>query len=131
MIAPAAFLAKIKHVALRTPGKKILKGGGEKGTSKTCTFCYTWNQDLVGKTLNCKRCHRKIDREVNAALNNLKELLNELFNSDGTPRVQQQQQQQQQQQGGGGEEEGEEEVEEGEGEGEEEDVEELDRAFAR
>jgi len=134
MIAPAAFLAKIKHVALRTPGKKILKGGGEKGTSKTCTFCHTWNQDLgMGKTLECRGCHRKIDRDVNAALNNLKELLNELFNSDGTPRVQQQQQQQQQQQGGGGggggggEEEGE---GEGEEEEEEEEVEELGRAFA-
>jgi len=46
ILAQAEFAEVLKHVARRTPGKKYITGGGEKGTSKTCCYCYMFNPKL-------------------------------------------------------------------------------------
>jgi len=79
----------IEHVARRTQGKKVVKGGGERGTSKTCTLCGAWNQALgMKKWFVCSRCGLQIHRDINGAINNLKEVLNLLFELDGSIRQQ-------------------------------------------
>ena len=88
-VAPSTFHAMIEHVARRTQGKKVVKGGGERGTSKTCTLCGAWNQALgMKKWFVCSRCGLQIHRDINGAINNLKEVLNLLFELDGSIRQQ-------------------------------------------
>ena len=116
MLAPGYFVEKIKHVARRTSGKKVVKGGGERGTSKTCTMCGNWNADLGGsKDFICPQsgCKCQIDRDVNGAVNNLKETLPKVLKPDGTVKPQNEEEEE--------EEEDEEEEDEEEDEDEDED----------
>jgi len=87
-LSPGYFVEVLKHVARRTPGKKVIFGCGEQWTSRTCTRCGEVNNDLgLSKTLECQKCDLHIDRDVNGALNNLKEVLNKLFEANGEFKV--------------------------------------------
>ena len=87
-LSPGYFVEVLKHVARRTPGKKVIFGCGEQWTSRTCTGCGKVNNDLgLSKELKCQKCGLCIDRDVNGALNNLKEVLNKLFEANGELKV--------------------------------------------
>jgi len=74
ILAQAEFAEVLKHVARRTPGKKYITGGGEKGTTKTCCYCYKWNPklDVSDKEYRCKNegCKKVYPRDPGAAKNN-------------------------------------------------------------
>jgi len=72
ILAQAEFAEVLKHVARRTPGKKYITGGGEKGTSKTCCYCYKWNPKLDVSDKECKNedCKKVYPRDPGAAKNN-------------------------------------------------------------
>ena len=83
-LSPGYFVEVIKHVARRTPGKKVIFGCGEQWTSRTCTRCGKVNNELsLSKSFDCRECKFRIDRDVNGALNNLKEVLHKLFKPNG------------------------------------------------
>jgi transposase len=87
-LSPGYFVEVLKHVARRTPGKKVIFGCGEQWTSRTCTGCGKVNNNLgLSKELECQKCGLCIDRDVNGALNNLKEVLNKLFEANGELKV--------------------------------------------
>ena len=64
----------LKHVARRTPGRKCITGAGEKGTNKTCCYCYMYNPKLEvsDKMYRCKieRCKKVYPRDPGRAKNN-------------------------------------------------------------
>ncbi len=73
ILAQASFAEVLKHIARRTPGKKYISGAGERGTSKTCCYCYKWKPNLGwAKTYRCSNTHcRKVyDRDAGGAKNN-------------------------------------------------------------
>jgi len=66
----------LKHIARRTPGKKYISGAGERGTSKTCCYCYKWKAKLGwAKVYRCSnaRCRKVFDRDAGSAKNNTME----------------------------------------------------------
>ena len=61
ILAQGYFAETLKHVIRRTPGKKYITGGGERGTSKTCCYRWKWNpklkvKDKMFKCANTKQC---------------------------------------------------------------------------
>ena len=74
ILAQAEFAEVLKWVARRTPGKKYITGGGEKGTSKTCCYCYMFNPKLEvsDKMYRCKNeeCKKVYPRDPGGAKNN-------------------------------------------------------------
>ena len=100
-IAPGYFADRLEHVACRTPGKKIVYGCGEQWTSKTCTWCGKVNKTLgMSKSLVCSYCGLTINRDVNGACNNFKEVIPKILlpNGERRPPPEQQQQQNQEEQ---------------------------------
>jgi len=74
ILAQAEFAEVLKWVARRTPGKKYITGAGEKGTSKTCCYCYMYKPKLEvsDKMYRCKneRCKKVYPRDPGGAKNN-------------------------------------------------------------
>ena len=73
ILAQASFAEVLKHIARRTPGKKYISGAGERGTSKTCCYCYKWKAKLGwAKEYRCSnaRCRKVYDRDAGGAKNN-------------------------------------------------------------
>ena len=66
-LAQGYFAETLKHVVRRTPGKKYITGGGERGSSKTCLYCAKWkpNLNVASKTYKCKnpKCMKKYRRD--------------------------------------------------------------------
>ena len=82
VVAPGMFTEKMIWQVRKRAGKKYVTGGGEKGTSKTCTNCGWWKPGLGGaKTYNCdnRRCHFRGNRDVVGARNNLLEKLQQIW----------------------------------------------------
>jgi len=76
ILAQASFAEVLKHIARRTPGKKYISGAGERGTSKTCCYCYKWKAKLGwAKVYRCSnaRCRKVFDRDAGSAKNNTME----------------------------------------------------------
>jgi len=76
ILAQASFAEVLKHIARRTPGKKYISGAGERGTSKTCCYCYKWKPKLGwAKEYRCSnaRCRKVYDRDAGSAKNNTME----------------------------------------------------------
>ncbi|CAL6340024.1 unnamed protein product [Bathycoccus prasinos] len=73
ILAQAEFAEVLKWIARRTLGKKYITGAGEKGTSKTCCYCYMWNPKLgADKEYICSndRCKKVYPRDPGGAKNN-------------------------------------------------------------
>jgi hypothetical protein len=73
ILAQASFAEVLKHIARRTPGKKYISGAGERGTSKTCCYCYKWKPNLGwAKEYRCsnEECLAVYDRDAGGAKNN-------------------------------------------------------------
>ena len=66
-LAQGYFAEIVKQVIRRTPGKKYITGGGERGSSKTCLYCAKWkpNLNVASKTYKCKnpKCLKKYPRD--------------------------------------------------------------------
>ena len=65
------FRQRLAFAAIRYPGRHVFECC-EPGTSKTCTNCGAWKQDLrLGdKVYNCSRCGISVDRQLAGARNN-------------------------------------------------------------
>ena len=73
ILAQASFAEVLKHIARRTPGKKYITRAGERGTSKTCCYCYKWKPNLGwAKEYRCsnEECLAVYDRDAGGAKNN-------------------------------------------------------------
>jgi len=65
------FCARLRSASARELGRHVLKTT-EPGTSKTCTHCGNWKQDLLprDKIYVCARCGLHADRQMAGARNN-------------------------------------------------------------
>ena len=71
------FAETLKHVIRRTPGKKYITGGGERGTTKTCLYCAKWKPKLEvsDKEFVCKnpKCKEEYPRDAGSCTSNMNE----------------------------------------------------------
>ena len=82
VVAPGMLTEKVTWQVRKREGKKYVTGGGEKGTSKTCTKCGWWKPGLGGaKTYVCDNpeCPFRGNRDVAGARNNLLEKLQQIW----------------------------------------------------
>ena len=65
------FRQRLAYTAARYPGRHVFECK-EPGTSKTCTLCGAWNDELrLGdKVCHCKQCGVSVDRQLAGARNN-------------------------------------------------------------
>jgi len=65
------FRQRLAYAAARYPGRYVYECC-EPGTSKTCTNCGAWKQNLrLGdKVYNCSQCGLRVDRQLTGARNN-------------------------------------------------------------
>jgi transposase len=65
------FRQRLAFAAARYPGRHVYECC-EPGTSKTCTNCGAWKQNLrlSDKVYNCSRCKISVDRQIAGARNN-------------------------------------------------------------
>jgi transposase len=65
------FQQRLQSAAFRFPGRVVVDDGGEPGTSRTCTHCGRWKQDLgAAEVFHCPACGVKVDRDLAGARNN-------------------------------------------------------------
>jgi putative transposase len=66
------FRERLKSAATRYAGRHVIESR-EPGTSKTCTNCGHWKQDLKvsDKVYHCSRCKIRVCRQLAGARNNL------------------------------------------------------------
>ena len=76
-LAQGYFAETLKQVIRRTPGKKYITGGGERGTSKTCLYCAKWKPKLEvsDKEFVCKnpKCKEEYPRDAGSCTSNMNE----------------------------------------------------------
>ena len=77
ILAQGYFAETLKQVIRRTPGKKYITGGGERGTTKTCCYCGKWNPKLKvsDKMFKCANpeCMKEYPRDPDSCNLNMDE----------------------------------------------------------
>ena len=101
-LAQGYFAETLKHVIRRTPGKKYITGGGERGTSKTCLYCAKWkpNLNVASKTFECKnpKCMKKYPRDPGSCTWNIDEAAQIQYEKEKAQEQAEQAEQQEQEQ---------------------------------
>ena len=75
ILAYGKYTERLKWKIRTTEGKSYIKGGGERGTTKTCLFCAKWNPKLKlsEKDFTCRACGAKYPRDAGSAMHNTME----------------------------------------------------------
>ena len=102
ILAQGYFAETLKHVIRRTPGKKYITGGGERGTSKTCLYCAKWkaNLNVASKTFVCKNpeCMKEYPRDPGSCSWNIDEAAQIQYEKENPQGQQEQEEPEQQEQ---------------------------------
>ena len=102
ILAQGYFADTLKHVIRRTPGKKYITGGGERGTSKTCLYCAKWkaNLNVASKTFECKNpeCMKEYPRDPGSCTWNIDEAAQIQYEKEKAQEQQEQDEQDEQEQ---------------------------------
>jgi hypothetical protein len=102
ILAQGYFAETLKQVIRRTPGKKYITGGGERGTSKTCLYCAKWkpNLNVASKTFECKnpKCMKKYPRDPGSCTWNMDERAQIQYEREKAQEQQEQEEPEQQEQ---------------------------------
>ena len=102
ILAQGYFAETLKQVIRRTPGKKYITGGDERGTSKTCLYCAKWNPKLKvsDKTFECKnpKCKKRYPRDPGSCSLNMDEAAQIQYEKEKAQEQQEQEEPEQQEQ---------------------------------